>query len=176
LKSVFSEEYPFGVRVYRLSLDEVKASRSKPLVRALWIAGVYAPLYYIVHVANERVWAPAHARPSLTSNLILTAVQTALFSCALVWLLDRRVAAVEIYVDDDTISVRGQSVHRGQVRTVIERRAGVMLSERGRLATLFFGGVWIPRQLPAYEHLKNLGKSWLRPDRDTDAASTGTGG
>jgi hypothetical protein len=165
------------VRVYRLSLDEVKASRPKPLVRALWIAAVYAPLYYIVHVANERVWAPAaHARPSLASNLILTAVQTALFSCALVWLLERGVAAVEIHVDDDTISVRGQIVRRGQVRTVIERRGGVILSERGRLATLLFGGVWIPRQLPAYEHLKNLGKSWLRPDSESDADSTGTAG
>lgn len=164
------------MRVYRLSLDEVKASRPKPFVKALWIAAVYAPLYYIVHVANEHAWAPAHSRPSLASNLILTAVQTALFSCALVWLLDRRVAAIEIYVDDDTISVQGQSVHRGLVRTVIERRGGVMLSERSHLATLLFGGVWIPRQLPAYEHLKNLGKSWLRPDPDTDTDSTGTSG
>jgi hypothetical protein len=149
-----------------MSLDEVKASRPKPTTRLLVIAAIYAPVYFVVHVANQRAWAPAYARPGLASNLILTAIQTIIFSCAIVWFTERRVTELEIFVDDDRICVRNQCITRGQVKTVVERKNGILLSDRGRLATYLFGGVWIPRQLPAYEHLKSLALSWCGPPTD----------
>lgn len=52
-------------------------------------------------------------------------------------------------------------IHRGQVRTIVERKCGLIVSERNRFGTWFFGGgVWIPKQLPEYESLKLLAIGW----------------
>ncbi len=60
----------------------------------------------------------------------------------------------------------GRGFHRGKVRTILERgrwlsnRPGIVASERGKLGAWFWGGVFIPQDLPEYERLKETILSW----------------
>jgi hypothetical protein len=77
------------------------------------------------------------------------------------------VVDVEVTVDGDELGVLHtngavREVCLNKVRTFVEKRenllqdGGMLLSERSRLGTFLWGGVWIPRELPEYEMIKNL--------------------
>jgi hypothetical protein len=56
------------------------------------------------------------------------------------------------------------TVHKGKVRTILERKRGVIVSEHGLWRTRWSGGVWIPKALPEYEHLKSVAETWKAPE------------
>jgi hypothetical protein len=81
-----------------------------------------------------------------------------------VWLLKRSLTRYEISVDDEEIRVKFfmsvRSIHRGKIRTILERKEGLLISGQNRINTFFWGGVWVPRQLPEYKELRHLAESW----------------
>jgi len=76
----------------------------------------------------------------------------------------------QIVVDDDEITTRNfnsynwmlcKTIRRREICTVIEKEQGLLISRKGRAATRYlFGGIWIPKHLADYEHLKRLVLSW----------------
>lgn len=54
-----------------------------------------------------------------------------------------------------------RTVRKGHVRTISERRGGVLVSERTRFGLFLWGGLWIPKTLPEYEHVRALVESWV---------------
>jgi len=51
-------------------------------------------------------------------------------------------------------------IRKGHVRTIYERTGGILASERGPVGRFFLGGIWIPKTLPEYEHLRAIVESW----------------
>jgi hypothetical protein len=75
----------------------------------------------------------------------------------------------QLIVDDEEIRATNfrqnnflftRGVHRGKVRTIVEKERGLLISRHGRIGTFWWGGVWIPKQLADYEYLKRLAASW----------------
>ena len=79
-----------------------------------------------------------------------------------------KVGHYQILVDDEEMSTNFKSrnhlfsrtVRRGEVKTLIQRRHGLLISEHNRIGTYFWGGVWVPKELADYEYLKRLAMSW----------------
>jgi hypothetical protein len=78
-------------------------------------------------------------------------------------------ANYQIVVEEDEITTRNfnsynrmfsKTIRRGEIRTVVEKKQGLLISSRGRVATSFLGGIWIPKQLADYEYLKRLILNW----------------
>ncbi len=70
----------------------------------------------------------------------------------------------KVLVDDDAICTlnRGSasSVLRGQIRTIWEKKDGLYLSGRKGFPAHWGGYVWIPRELPEFDALKDLAATW----------------
>ena len=61
------------------------------------------------------------------------------------------------------------AVSRGEIRSIIPMNgncfygAGLLISERSRFGTWLWGGVWVPKELPEYEYVRDLAESWKKP-------------
>lgn len=70
----------------------------------------------------------------------------------------------ELRVDENELRVTStcmdRSIHRGQIRTLMEENHGLIVSSRGKVGAYLWGGVLISRALPEYEQLKRLAESW----------------
>jgi hypothetical protein len=78
-----------------------------------------------------------------------------------------------LVIDDEAISMKllrsgkaiyRQRVGREEIRTIVERAKGLMISEHGRVGAFFLGGVWVRKQLADYEYVKRFGNE-LERDR-----------
>jgi hypothetical protein len=152
--------YAIRVQTYKISAEMVNASRGKTYMKVLKMAALYAPIY----LAVGWLWPSLHGRDGLTWLIVNACFQGLLVAGIWVWLLRRSLRRYEISVDDEEIRVKFfmsiRSIHRGKIRTLLERKEGLLISGRNRIGTFLWGGVWVPRQLPEYEELKRLAESW----------------
>jgi hypothetical protein len=129
-------------------------------IRVLKIGVPYAALCFAI----EYFWPGKSVRESLVSMIVSAIFQAAIFALILAASGSTMLSKYEITVSEEEMSAKGsvipRSVHRGKVRTLIERRRGLMISERGRVGTFLWGGMWIPREINEYELLKDLAVSW----------------
>jgi hypothetical protein len=96
-------------------------------------------------------------------SLVIAATQWERFS--------DRVRTYSVLIDERAIctisSADGSySVLRGRIRTVLEKRNGLYLSEKSGLRARLHGYVWIPKELSNYPPLKGLALSWRDPSAE----------
>jgi hypothetical protein len=166
--------YAAGMEIYNVDLTEAMANRHRRVRMFFILFACFAPSYF----ALEWLWR-SHSRPTVTAMAIqaifFSLVMSAIQSSRSNWLsASESWSTYQIVVSDDEIVTRNfnsfsrlysKTIRRGEIRTVIEKEQGLLISRRGRAATrYFFGGIWIPKQLADYEYLKRLVLSW-RPDQ-----------
>jgi len=162
--------YAAGMEIYNVDLTEAIASKHRRVSMFFIMFACTAPTYFVL----EWFWH-SHPRPTVTEM----AIQAILFSLGMSAIQSSRSywrsaskswSTYQIVVDDDEIATRNfnsfnrlhsKTIRRGEIRTVIEKEQGLLISRRGRAATrYFFGGIWIPKQLADYEYLKRLVLGW----------------
>lgn len=126
-------------------------------------------IYVAVGVMLTKFW------PSLSSESIPRRIFSgAVWAGAFTWTISKFGYGLgshyDLVVGEDEITaqyaVAFKTVHKGRVRTILERgrwlsnRPGIVASERGKLGAWFWGGVFIPQDLPEYEHLREMILSW----------------
>jgi len=103
-------------------------------------------------------------------------IQSIFFAISMSFFYKRTLTGYEIVIDDDEIRTRNfrisnylfaRTVRRGQIRTVIERRKGLLISGRSKIGTFLWGGIWVPKTLAEYEFLKSLALSWKESSQKT---------
>jgi hypothetical protein len=161
--------YAARMEIYSVDLNEAVGSKYRRARVFLIVFACTTPIYF----ALEWFW-PRHATPSVTGmvfqaiffSLVMSAVQSSRTG----WLsVSRSWANYQIVVEEDEITTRNfnsynrmlsRTVRRTEIRTVVEKKQGLLISSRGRVATFFFGGIWIPKQLANYEDLQRLILNW----------------
>jgi hypothetical protein len=154
------------VDIYNVSMAANRIPKVKRLGSFVALFAIYVPAYFVVELATHWLW-PGHRRSDTASRMVVTAVVWGLLMT--IALSFRKAAEYQIIVDDDEISTKNfnsrnrlysRRVHRGQVRTLIEKRQGLLISRHNRIGTFFWGGLWVPKQLADYEYLKRLVSGW----------------
>jgi hypothetical protein len=155
--------YAIGVPTYTISPEALKATKPKAFVSALRIAALLAPLYFLI----DWFWPITHNKSSVAWMVLSAVMNAALLAIVITWRTRRQLATYKVFVDDEQIvrrqAIFDQCVRKGTVRTIVERKTGMLVSSKGRVWTFFWGGLWIPRVLPEYGLLKNLVTSWKEP-------------
>lgn len=132
----------------------------------------FLPLFFIyvaVRVLLDRFW-PGPSSESILRAIISGAVWAAAFTLAVSEFGNKLMLHYDLVVSEDEITaqyaIAFKTVHRGKVRTILERgrwlsnRPGIVASERGKLGAWMWGGVFIPQDLPEYERIKETILSW----------------
>ena len=162
--------YAAAMEVYNVDLVEDIASKHRRVRIFFTLFASAAPVYF----ALEWFW---HSRPKPTvaemaiQAIFFGLVMSAIQSSRSRWLsLSKSWSKYQIVVDDDEITTRNfnsynwmlcKTIRRREICTVIEKEQGLLISRKGRAATRYlFGGIWIPKHLADYEHLKRLVLSW----------------
>ena len=158
------------MEVYNVDLVEDIASKHRRVRMFFILFACGAPIYF----ALQWFWH-SHPRPTVTEMAIqaifFSLLMSAIQSSRSRWLsTSKSWSKYQIVVDDDEITTRNfnsynwmlsKTIRRGEIRTVIEKEQGLLISRKGRAATrYFFGGIWIPKHLADYEYLKGLVISW----------------
>ena len=125
--------------------------------------------YVVAGVMHATFW------PSLGSESIARRILSgAVWAAAFTWTISKFGYGLGSYYDlvvsENEITaqyaVAFKTVHKGRVRTILERgrwlsnRPGMVASERGKLGAWFWGGVFIPRDLPDYDRPGETVLSW----------------
>jgi hypothetical protein len=161
--------YPVCVDIYNVNLGVMRISKRNRLGNFLVFLAISAPLYFAI----EWLW-PGHHGKDEVLGMEFKAVFWG-FGMSVMFSFHRRglfgSAEYQLVVDEDEgeISTKNfksnnrlfsRTVRRGQIRTVVEKEKGLLISSHNRVGTFFWGGIWIPRQLADYEYLKRLVLSW----------------
>jgi hypothetical protein len=154
------------VDIYNVDLATARIPRGKRFRRFLAMFAIFGPVYFAIEFAFEWLW-PVHRGRDRTFGM---AIQAVLWGFAMsITFSFRKGAHYQIIVDEDEISTKNfksmnrlssRTIPRSQVRTLIEKRNGLMISRHNRVGAFFWGGIWIPKQLADYEYLKRLVSSW----------------
>ena len=154
--------YSVLVEVYSVPADAQKTSRSRIFAQGLTAFAFCSTIYFLI----DLYWKSSHETRSLSGSLSKALIWSAFMTLFMVIRVSGNRIPCNITVDGDLIVQKGpggfRKVHRGQIKTIQEwkknflRDGGLMLSDRGRFGVFMWGGVWIPRALPEYEHLKRV--------------------
>jgi hypothetical protein len=150
------------VDIYNVDLATARIPRGKRFRNFLAMFAIFGPVYFAI----EWLW-PARSGSDRTLEM---AVQAVLWGFGMSIMFSfRKGAQYQIIVDEDEISTKNfkfmnrlssRTIPRSHVRTLIEKRNGLMISRHNRVGAYFWGGIWIPKQLADYEYLKRLVSSW----------------
>jgi hypothetical protein len=153
------------VDTYSIDLAAVRVPRAKRFTWLLIQFAILVPLYFFVLLASQ--WLFHLHRETDRVGMI---IQSVIFGFCMSLLSSfRKGAQYQIEVDEEAIRTKNfssnnwlssRAIRRGEVRTLIERRNGLLVSRHNRVGTFFWGGVWIPKQLADYEYLKRMVSSW----------------
>jgi hypothetical protein len=178
--------YPAGMEIYDVELTEGErlASLAKP---RRWLVFAVCFVSSAAFFSFALIWpepAPVflfpgtHVSYELVYELVRAVFLPFFWSLLMSWYfcsksfllgLTKSWKNYQIVIEEDRISTRGfssqnwmisKSILRDKVRTIIENKKGLLVSDRGRLGTYLFARIWIPNQLPDYEYLKRLVTSW----------------
>jgi hypothetical protein len=153
--------YPVRVDIYNVNRSVVRVPKRYRLRNFLVLFAIYAPIYFAI----LWLWTGHHGK----NEIVGTVIQSVLWGIGMSMIFSTR-AEYQLMVKEDEgeISTNFKSINRlfsrtvrpGQIRTVVEREKGLLISRHDRVGTFFWGGIWIPRPLADYEHLKRLVLSW----------------
>ena len=152
------------MNVYNVNSATVRVPRTQRLVSFLILLTLEVSIYFAALLATHWLW---HWNPeSRTLGLFLQSILFGFVMSIMFYFL--RPARYQILVDDEEMSTDfnsrnhlfSRTVRRGEVKTLIQRRHGLLISQHNRIGTYFWGGVWVPKELADYEYLKRLAISW----------------
>lgn len=158
------------MEIYNVDLGEALGSKYRRTRMFFIVFACTAPIYF----ALEWLWPRHNPAPHVTEMVIQAIIFSLVMSAALPsrtrWLsITKSWANYQIVVEEDEITTRkfnsynrmfSKTIRRGEIRTVVEKKQGLLISSRDRVATFVFGGIWIPKQLADYEYLKRLMLNW----------------
>jgi hypothetical protein len=166
----------------RMEIYDVKISDEERLAkprRALLFAILF-PLSTIICLMFDRLWPDSRfVPPSPRIGEVITGV---LWSLGMsVFCSSKRFrlqvtqawSTYQIIVEENRIRTRNfcssnallsKTIERGSVRSVVEKEKGLLVSKYDRVGTFLWGGIWIPKQLAEYEHLRSVILSWRLGD------------
>jgi hypothetical protein len=156
--------YPVCVDIYNVNLGVMRIPKRKRLEDFLVLLAICGSTYFAI----EWLWPGHHGKEKFLGMII----QAVLWGLGMsVMFSFKRGAEYQLVVDEDEeeISTKNfksnsrlfsRTVRRGQIRTVVEKDKGLLISRHSRVGTFFWGGIWIPKQLADYEYLKRLVLSW----------------
>jgi hypothetical protein len=154
------------VEIYNVNIAANGIPRIKRLIAVVVLFAITVTAYFAVELATRWRW-PEHNESDTVSQMFVQAIIWGLLMSIIFSF--RKAPKYQIVVDDDEISTKNfdsmnrlysRSIHRGQVRTLIERKTGLLVSRHNRFGTFLWGGVWVPKQLADYEYLKRLVSEW----------------
>lgn len=132
----------------------------------------FLPLFFIyvgIRLLLDRFWHGTSSE-SVLRAIISGAIWAAAFTWAAIKFGNKLGLHYDLVVRDDEITaqyaIAFKTIHRGKVRTILERgrwlsnRPGIVASERSKLGVWFWGGVFIPQDLPEYDRLRDMILSW----------------
>lgn len=128
---------------------------------------LYAVGYFAVEWATHWLWHrdsdSGSAFGMLVTAILWATIMSTVFSSL-------KPAEYQIMVDEEQIrtgnfkswnQLFSRSIHRSEVKTLIERKNGLLISRHNRIGTFLWGGIWIPKQLADYEYLKRMVSGWI---------------
>jgi hypothetical protein len=156
------------MEIYNVDLTHMPVARHRRLRLFLIYFAFCAPAFFVGE------WLLFDRAERGISRMAITAV---LFSLALSvvnsspkgMLSTRSWRKYQIVVEEDEIKTRNyeswnwmfsKTIRRSEIRTVIEKEAGLFISSHDRVGTFLWGGIWIPKQLADYEYLRRLMSHW----------------
>jgi membrane-bound metal-dependent hydrolase YbcI (DUF457 family) len=154
------------VDIYNVNIAKTRIPRVQRFGSFLGLFAMYAMCYFAVEWAIHWLWPRDRNSASALGMLVTAVIWATLMSTVFSSL---RPVEYQIMVDEDEISTGNfkswnqlfsRSIHRGEVKTVIERKKGLLISRHNRIGTFLWGGIWIPKQLDDYEYLKRLISGW----------------
>jgi hypothetical protein len=169
------EIYAIQVQVYKVTLNIERTTRWGVIRQVL----AWAVLYASIKLLFEHIWSTFRRNESFAWELVAAGVNGLVWAVLFYWImrgLFHGLAAptYEIHLSDESISRVSRfsrcTVKRAEIKTIVERNesvlwpAGLLVSERSRLGTYLWGGVWISRSLPEYEALRDTLFSWRSPN------------
>ena len=132
---------------------------------------VLTAIYFTFRLAFDLIW-PSSDRNTNMNHFMVSGIAWS-FLCAVITVLYAKLQLrqYELWLEDDAVRVRSKwfdrSVRKGEIRTTIERRDGLLVSSRGRVGMFFCGGLLISRMLPEYDQLQDMIESWKAPEMNT---------
>jgi len=151
------------METYRVPPPNTTRTRSQKIWRVLYIAALYSTILFVVDRVLFHQFRSA-------IDAISIVFQGILFGLTFSWLVGEFSLPYQIVVGDQEMwgntPLSKRTIHRGRVRKIVERRknfwssGGILVSERSRLGLYFWGGLWVPKSLPEFEHLRAIVESW----------------
>jgi len=137
--------------------------QSNTFQKVLFLFAIFAPLYFAI----EWLWS-LHGG---TESIRAMALKALVWACAMsLWFtLRKKDTGYQLVVDQDMIGAKNfktgnwllaRSLRRGEIRTIVERENGLLLSRHGRIGTFFWGGIFVPRRLADYEYIRRVVLGW----------------
>ncbi|MGH9739908.1 MAG: hypothetical protein ACRD4X_15170 [Candidatus Acidiferrales bacterium] len=115
------------------------------------------------------VWPSTVGAPNTLSDLVNSADFGLVFSWIAIFFV-RKQSSCEILVSDDSIAVRRafftHRIRKSEMKTVVDTpgrflsEPGLRILKDGGFGAWVWGGIWIPKALPDYEHIRNFALSW----------------
>ncbi len=145
------------------------AKRIPQVKRITTFLALFAELglvYFALEFLFEWLWPARHGIERIWGMIVKAVFWAFLLSLTFPF---KKLGQYQIVVDEDEISTRSftamswlssRTIPRSEVRTLVERRNGLLISRYNRIGTFFWGGIWIPKQIADYEYLKRLVSSW----------------
>ena len=128
---------------------------------------VLTVIYFTFRLAFDLIW-PSSDQSTNMNRFLVSGIGWSFLSAIITVLYAKlQLRQYELWLEDDTVRVRSKwfdrSVRKGEIRTAIERRDGLLVSSRGRVGMFFCGGLLISRMLPEYDQIQNQIESWMAP-------------
>jgi hypothetical protein len=128
---------------------------------------VLTVIYFTFRLAFDLIW-PSTERSADMTHFMVSGIGWSFLSAIVTVLYAKlQLRQYELWLEDDAVRVKAKwfdrSVRKGEIRTMVERRDGLLISSRGRVGLFFCGGVLISRMLPEYDELQDMVESWKAP-------------
>ena len=154
------------METFSVNLNTVRLSKSDRFKKFLMLFVICGSIYFAV----ECLWPTRFWTVSSRGKLVQAVLWGLMMSaCSAYWGLPGVATEYQIAVDENEIRsqnfkrmgrIYSRTISKAEVKTLFERRYGLLVSRHGLLETLMWGGVWIPKQLAEYEYLKRVVESW----------------
>jgi hypothetical protein len=128
---------------------------------------VLTAIYFTFRLAFDLIW-PSSDHSTNMNRFMVSGIGWSFLSAIITVLYAKlQLRQYELCLEDDRVRVRSKwfdrSVRKGEIRTAIERRDGLLVSSRGRVGMFFCGGLLISRMLPEYDQIQDQIESWMAP-------------
>jgi hypothetical protein len=157
------------VQTFNLSADAWSSRKPKKLFRFTVSFASATLLFFGLQLLVNRV-SPRHGVTGIAIESVFWGLFMSLFE------LRRKnefLGDYSLAIDDYVVSMKivrsgkvlyQRSVNRENIRTIVERKRGLSVSEHGRVGAFILGRIWVPKKLHDYEYVKRLLMGWQGMD------------